>query len=262
MKLNVLLALTDTLRAKFKNMLADHTKFYAKAQGSFLGAKSTYIPKEDAVDEPSRRKIIKVVTTVDEKIDYFIKESSQFIDALFSQEKTNGMGLATAELVVNGESWGTYTSLELLRLKSLLENSDLGKLEEMLASIPVRSDAQIWDKTTNEDYVGRNIWETPLVSGVSRTTIKEEYILEDPNLKAGVLYTPKVAQRNKPQDIGDYTLQEFSGEWSHRERAGALKRRSDLIVAVTRALKESNDCEAVESNLTANKIFEYIFKGQ
>lgn len=261
MKLNVLLALTDTLRVKFKNMLADHTRFYSKSQGSFLGSKSTYVPKEDAVDEPSRRKTIKVVSTVDEKIDYFIKESEDFIDALFSQEKTNAIGLAVAELVVNGDSWGSFTSLELLRLKSLLENSDLGKMEEMLASIPVRSDAQRWDKTTAEDYVGRNVWETPLVTGTARTTVKEEYILEDPNLKAGVAYTPKVAVRTKSQDVGDYSTQEFSGEWSHRERTGALKRRNDLIVAVTKALKESNDCESVESDLTANKIFGYIFKG-
>lgn len=261
MKLNVLLALTDTLRVKFKNMLADHTKFYAKAQGSFLGTKATYIPREDAIDEPTKRKIVKVVTTVDEKIDYFVKESAEFVDALFAQEKTNALGLAKANLVVNGENWGEFTSLELLRLKSLLEASDLGKIEEMIANIPVRSDSQIWERTDAEDYVGRNIWETPLVSGISRTTVKEEYILEDPNLKAGVAYTPKTAVRTKSQDIGDYTTQDFSGEWSHRERAGALKRRNDLIVAVTRALKEANDCEAVSSDLTASKIFGYIFKG-
>ena len=261
MKLNVLLALTDTLRVKFKNMLADHTKFYAKAQGSFLGTRATYVPKEGAIDEPSKRKLVKVVSTVDEKIDYFIKESKEFVDALFSQEKTNGMGLAKAELIVNGTSWGEFTSLELLRLKSLLEASDLGKLEEMIATIPVRSDAQIWDKTDTEEYTGRNIWETPMVSGISRTTVKEEYILEDPNLKAGVVYTPKVAIRTLSQDIGDYTTQDFSGEWSHRERAGALKRRHDLIVAVTVALKDANDCEAVTSELTANRIFGYILKG-
>ena len=261
MKLNVLLAITDTLRVKFKNMVADHAKFYTKSQGAFLGERATYIPKEDAVDEPTKRKYTRVVTTVDEKIEYFIKESGEFVDALFSQEKTNSLGLAKAELTVDGKSWGEFTSLELLRLKALLESSDLGKLEEMLFSIPVRSDAQIWTKCSLDEYASRNIWESPLQSGIARTTLKEEYILEDPNLKAGVLYTPKVAVKTKSQDVGDYTLQSFSGEWSHRERAGALKRRGDLLVAVARALKECNDCEAVSSDLTASKIFGFIFKG-
>ena len=261
MKLNVLLAITDTLRVKFKNMVADHTKFYSKSQGFFLGERSTYVPKEDAVDEPTKRKYTRVVTTVDEKIEYFIKEAGEFVNALFSQEKTNSLGLAKAELSVNGTSWGEFTSLELLRLKALLESADLGKLEEMLATIPVRSDSQIWTKCPLDEYSDRNIWESPLVTGVSRTTLKEEYILEDPNLSKGVAYTPKVAVRTKSQEIGDYSLQSFSGEWSHRERAGALKRRGDLLVAVAKALKECNDCEAVSSDLTASKIFGFIFKG-
>ena len=186
MKLNVLLAVTDTLRVKFKNMVADHAKFYTKAQGAFLGEKATYVPKEDAVDEPSKRKYTRVVTTVDEKIAYFITEAGEFIDAQFSQEKTNAMGLAKAELVVQGKSWGEFTSLELLRLKSLLESSDLGKLEEMISVIPVRADSQIWKRCDLDEYADRNIWESPLISGTSRTTLKEEYILEDPNISKGI----------------------------------------------------------------------------
>lgn len=263
MKLNVLLAVTDTLRVKFKNMVADHTKFYSKSQGSFQGVKATYVPKEGMVDDPSKRKFTKVVTTVDEKIDYFTKEAKEFVDALFSQEKTNAVGSAKANLIVDGEDWGEFTSLELLRLKSLLESSDLGNLEGMISNIPVRSDAEIWAKSAAEDYQGRAIYEDPLVSGVSKTTVKEEYILEDPNIGSGKTssYTPKISQRTITQEVGDYTLQHFSGEWSHRERAEALKRRGTLLVAVTKALKECNECEVSQSALTADRIFGYIFKG-
>jgi len=262
LKLNVLLAITDALRVKFKNMVADHTKFYSKSQGSFKGAKATYVAREGCLDDMSKRGFTRVVTTVDEKISYFIKESREFIDALFSQEKTNASGLAIADLVVDGKSWGVFTSLELLRLKSLIESAELGSIESMLSSIPVRSDAEIWNKTTNVEYDGREIWESPLLSGVSKTSTKEEYILADPNLsKVTGTYTPKTSLKTITQEVGDYTVQEFSGEWSHRERAGALKRRNDLLIAVTKALKESNECEVVKSDLTAERIFEYIFKG-
>ena len=262
LKLNVLLAITDALRVKFKNMTADHTKFYGKAQGSFKGAKATYVAREGCLDDASKRSFVRVVSTVDEKLAYYIKESNEFINALFSQEKTNASGVATAELIVGDVSWGSYTSLELLRLKSLIESAELGSLESMLTSIPVRSDAEIWNKSSNNEYTGREIWESPLLSGTSKTSIKEEYILADPNLgKVTGTYTPKTSLKTITQEVGDYTVQEFSGEWSHRERAGALKRRSDLLIAVTKALKESNECEIVESTLTAERIFGYILKG-
>ena len=56
MKLNVLLAKTDALREKFKKMVSDYGMFFAKKQGAFLGIKATYTPREDMVDDPSKRK--------------------------------------------------------------------------------------------------------------------------------------------------------------------------------------------------------------
>ena len=264
-KLNVLLALTDALKSKYKRMVEDYTKFFNASQGSFLGEKATYVPREGTVDEPSKRKYVKVVTTVDEKIDWFINESKDFIDALFAQERTNASGLACADLIVNGVNWGNFTSLELLRLKTLLESGDSGNLEAMLANIPVRSDSQIWEKSNAEEYSGREIYESPLLKGVSKTTVKEEYILDDPNISKLTnpnSYTPKTSVRTVTMDVGDYTNQSFNGQWSHRQRAGALKRRNDLIIAVTTALKECNDCDVFNSELNANRIFGYIFKGE
>lgn len=260
-KLNVLLALTDQLRHVYKNSVSDYSKFFAKSQGSFKGSKRTYTAKEGTIDEPSKRGVTIVATTVKEKIDYFVDNSSKFIDALFSQEKTNASGVAEAELIVGGKSWGVFSSLELLRLKSLLESNDLGKLVDMIENIPVRSDSEIWKKTTDEEYEGRDIYETELFVGVSKTTLKEHYVLEDPNIKGNVPsnYTPAVAQKDRVMELGDYTNQNFSGEWSHRERALALKRRTSLLTAITEALKVANECEVVESKLTSKKIFNYLF---
>lgn len=264
MKLNVLLAMTDALRVKYKDMVSNYSKFFSKNGGAFLGERNTYLPREGTVDDISKRSYTAVITTVDEKLDYFISEAKEFIDALFSQEKTNSSGEAVAELVVDGNSWGIFTSLELLRLKSLLEASDLGNLETMLSEVPVRSDAQIWTKTSQDEYRGRKVFEGPISQGVSKTTVKEEYILEDPNLKSGKTdtYTPQKSVRNISMELGDYTSQKFSGEWSQRQKTGALKRRNDLLVAVIKALKESNECESLKSDLTAEKIFGFIFGKQ
>lgn len=264
MKLNVLLALTDQLRVKYKNMVADYTKFFMKSQGSFKGEKRTYEPREGIVDDPSKRGITRVATTMEEKIQYFVDESKEFIDALFSQECTNATGFAKAKLVVEGEEWGEFTSLELLRLKTILESSDLGNIETMISLIPVRSDSEVWERSKNEDYQGRDIYETVQVSGTAKTTRKEEYILEDPNISKikGEGYRPAVSSRDLIIELGDYTKQNFSGEWSHQQRALVLKRRGELRKAITVALKKANECESVKSDLTAERIFGYIFNGK
>ena len=264
MKLNVLLALTDQLRVKYKNMVADYSKFFSKNQGAFKGEKRTYEPKEGVIDDPSKRGIVRVSTTVQEKMEYFLEEGTEFIDALFSQERTNAMGQAFAVLKVDGREWGEFTSLELLRLKSILESADFGNIQNMLSNIPVRSDSEVWEKSSNPDYEGRDIFETEKVTGVAKTTFKEEFILEDPNLKnlKGAEYHPVKSVNDKVMELGDYTKQNFSGEWSHQQRATALKRRDALLSAITVALKEANECESVKSELTAEKIFTYIFYGK
>jgi hypothetical protein len=71
-------------------------------------------------------------------------------------------------------------------------------------------------------------------------------------------YTPQIAYKNTVVVLGDYTQQKFTGEWSHRERAELLRRRSKLLQAVVEALKIANEKEAITSNVTGKKIFEYL----
>lgn len=260
LKLNVLLAKTDHLASKYVAELKNYITFFRKNQGAFMGEKRTYQPREGTVDDPSKRKISLVQTTVDEKFDWLLEDSAEYIDSLFSVEATNASGHAKAELIVDGDSWGVFTSLELLRLKSLLESADF---RAMIESIPMRSDADIWNKTTAEMYASREIYETEMVKGVVKTTTKESYILEDPNigkLKDSSQYTPQVSTKNTVEELGDYTHQHFTGAWSQRQRAEALQKRSKLLNAVIGALKECNEVEVVKSELTSEKILGWILK--
>jgi len=256
-KLNVLLAKTDSLAPIFKGMIQDYAKFFTKSQGAFLGEKRTYEAKEGTIDEPNKRGNTLVQTTVDEKLRWFKENAKEYIDALFAQEATNASGIAKAELIVEGNSWGEYTSLELLRLKSLVETTGL---HGMIESIPVRSDSEEWSLSENEMYKGKEIFETPLIEGVSITTEKENYILKDPNVdKNSPNYTPTVATKTTTVELGEYTQQRFSGQWTQRKRAEALKRRTTLTTSIIEALKRCNEVEVVESNLDSDKIFSYLF---
>ena len=256
-KLNVLLAKTDSLAPLFKGMIQDYAKFFTKSQGAFLGEKRTYEAREGTIDDPSKRGNVLVQTTVDEKLKWFKENSKEYIDALFAQEATNASGNAKAQLIVDGTEWGEFTSLELLRLKSIVESSGL---HSMLEAIPVRSDSEEWSLSENEMYKGKNIFETPLVTGVTKTTEKENYILKDPNVdKNSPNYTPTVATKTTTVELGDYTQQRFSGQWTQRKRAEALKRRTILLTSIIEALKKCNEVDVVESKLDSEKIFGYLF---
>lgn len=256
-KLNVLLAKTDHLASTYKGMMSDFGKFFKNSQGAFKGIKKTYTATEGMVDQPNMRGVQLIQTTVDEKLIWFIDHSIDYIDSLFSLEKTNASG-AIAELKVNGKSWGKFNSLELLRLKSIIENGDL-KL--MIENLPVRSDGEVWNETSNEDYASRSVWESPLTEGVAKTTEKESYILPDPNINKidGAKYTPQLGIKNTVVELGEYTVQSFSGEISQREKALMLERRTKLLTGIIEALKTCNEIEAEKSELNAKRVFGYLF---
>ncbi len=258
-KLNILLAVTDHLAASWKKLIGDTKEFFKNNQWDFKGERRTYSPKAETIDEPGKRSNKLIVSTVKEKLNYIEENSGPFIDALFSQEKTNSMGLAKAVLEVDGLVLGEFSSLELLRIKSLLENATF---KEMYENIPVRDDKEIWKATTNTDYLGREVFENDIVEGTEKTTVKESYILLDPNIGKGDKYTPQIGTKNTTMELGDYTHQKFSGELTHVERAYILGRRTKLITAVVAALKTANDVEAIPSEMTAAKLFDYLHRGK
>ena len=258
-KLNVVLAITDELSKVFKKGIDNYLNFFKDKQGAFKGFIKTYSPLDGTIDEPNKRGLVDVVTTVNEKLKYFEDVNSKYIDSLFSLEKTNSSGVAKAELIVNGDSWGVFSSLELLRFKSLIDNPELVKVYE---NLPVRSDTTIWNKSLNPLFSGRDIFETQLVTSVNKTTEKENYILEDPNVASGktTMYSPQIATKTTIKELGTGTSQEFSGEITQRQKSLILKGRAELSVAITEALKKANEAEVIKSDLTAEKIFGFLHK--
>ncbi len=259
-KLNVLLAKTDSLAPSFKKGITEYTKFFKDKQGAFKGERKTYEANPDTIDQPEFRGSTTVQTTVAEKLSYLVDSSKDYIDALFSQEKTNASGNATADVVVDGEViFESLTSAELLRLKSIIGASEL---ESMYQNLPVRSDAEEWEETTDATYEDRkDIYEGPIARGVKRTTTKEQYILPDPNveyLKDTSKYIPQVSTKDTIVELGKWSHQRFSGETSQVDKANILKRRTKLLTAITEALKKANEVEAIPSTVTAGKIFDYL----
>ena len=258
-KLKLVLALTQDAASRYAALVRDYSKFFTGQQSAFLGHKHTYQPKDDSVDDPSKRSYAKIITTVPEKLDYFIDSVQDYVQNVLTKERTNGMGTARAELIVDEQSWGEFTSNELLCLKSILEKPEL---TQMIQAIPVRTDTDIWTKSKADEYLNREVFEKNQVTQINKTTVKEQYILEDPNLdrlKTSDAYKAIVASKDTVMELGTQTRQEFSGQWTHVQRANALDKLTHLKNAVVIALEKANDVEVIESTLTAEKLFGYIF---
>lgn len=266
LKLNKLLALVESSTPVFRKLIADYKNFFEKKQGEFQGVRKTYTPRADTVDLPGERQLKLVVTTVEEKLEYLEDNAAVYLDGLMNIEATNSSGNAKAELKVEmGDrtiSFGRLSTLELMKLKSVLEKEGL---EPMYATIPVRSDSEVWNPTTDEMYDGRLIYETERQIGIKRTVSKHERILEDPNIlklaEKGAdvsRYTPTKTVIDTAVEIGDYTWQHFSGEATHRYKAGILAKRSELLKAINGAIKEANDVAVVESEFSAQQLFSYL----
>lgn len=262
MKMNALLAKIEVTQASFNKMIAEYGLFFARNRGAFKGIKKTFTPRDGYMEDARYMGNTQVVTTVDEKLQWFEQNAAPFLGQLFQIEATNSLGAKTVELVVEGISFGKLTALDLMRLKTLLTKKEW---ETMYSEIPVREDDEVWIPTTNAEYTGREICETALVEGITRTTESEEVILKDPNLdptKLPANYNAKVTTKKKTVETGNYSMQKFTGEWTHRQRAELLRRRSQILVAVIEALKVVNDTEVVEPNLNVCKFLNFLHYGK
>lgn len=262
MKMNTLLAKVDHASSSVNKMIRDYAAFFKTKQGAFKGEKNTYTPREGFLDKPEKRSIVRVTTTVQEKLDWFEDRFIPYLKELFSIEATNSHGAHRVELKVGDVSFGHLSAPELMRLRNILTSNELGS---MYANIPVRSDAKIYEACTDEEYEGREIMQTPISNSVERTTEKEEVILKDPNIDPAHLpanYRSTTVMKTKMVEVGDSTHQEFTGEWTQRKRAELLKRQSELLSAITVALKEVNEVEAQKSNLDAETLIKYLHYGK
>jgi hypothetical protein len=249
----VLLGLREKLEKTFGGMLDDFLQKFKNKQGIFQGWNKTYDAIEGYADDPTKRSFQKVSGTVSEQLDWFKQYTLDYFTTVLSIEKTNSTGIK-AELIVAGKNWGEYSVLELLRLKSVMD----GKLRAIINELPIRDEKVIWDKTRKDYYGSRDVWETPVVEGYSKTTLKRTEILNDPHIKDTANRPPVAVQIETQVNIGHFTEQKFSGEITMLQRAEILARFDQLYNAIIEALENSNNIEAQESDL-GKKFLEYIF---
>ena len=261
-KLNVLLALREKLANRYAQMNGDYTSFFKYKQGAFQGTLKTHSPLDGYTVDSTKVANVRVITTVNEKMDWWLKEALDYFNTALAIEASNGQGAPTVELEFDGRTYGPFPATVLLRLRGIIEND---KFATMLGNIPVREETKVWlPIDQDEDYKRRgNIFQTERQEGETRTTETHDEILKDPNLDPAHLpsnYRAQVTQVKRTVKTGDYTTQSFTGEWTHQQRANLLKRRSALLDAINVALQKVNDREAIECKV--DDLFRHLIYGQ
>ena len=251
-KLAVKLGLRDKIEKDFTNMVSDMTEKFSKKQGMFI--RNTFTAFEGFADDPTKRTFQKVSSTVKEQLDWFKNHAKDYFETVLTIEKTNAQG-PKAELVVDGESWGMYTTLELLRLKGILDS----KLKAMVQVLPIRPESVVWKKTTDSIYEGRDVWETGIDEGHTKTTLKRTEIVADPHIKDAPNRAPIAVPIETQVNTGKYTTQDFSGAITNKERAELEVRYNNIYKGVIAALEEANATVVAESDL-GDKVLGYLFK--
>lgn len=252
-KQGVLLGLREKLEKTFGGMLDDFIQKFKNKQGIFQGWNKTYDSLEGFADDPTKRSFQKVSGTVSEELDWFKKYTADYFTTVLSIEKTNSTGIKSS-LVVANANWGEYSVLELLRLKSILD----GKLRVIISELPIKDEKVIWAKTTKDYYGNRDVWETPVVEGFTKTTLKRTEIVNDPHIKDTPNRPPVAVQFETQVNVGHYTEQKFSGEITMLQRAEILARYDQIYNGIIEALASANNTDAQESDL-GKKFIEFLF---
>lgn len=252
-KQSVLLGLREKLEKTFGGMLDDFLQKFKNKQGIFQGWNKTYDAIEGFADDPTKRSFQKVSSTVQEQLDWFSNYTSDYFTTVLSVEKTNSTGIG-ADLVVNGDNWGRYSVLELLRLKSIMD----GKLKAIIAELPIRDEKVVWTKTNKDYYGDRDVWETPVVDGYTKTTQKRTEIVNDPHIKDSPNRPPVPVQIETQVNTGRFTEQKYSGEITALKRAEIMAKYDMLYTGIIEALETANNVDAQESDL-GQKFIEYLF---
>lgn len=243
-KLHELLAVEQDRKHKAMKAIGETVNTFKKAV-LFDGMRKRYVAmEEDSEQIPDESK--EIVMTVKQKLDEAIVDIISGVDANISKEETNCSGIAKAELLVGDVSLGTFSATSLLALES-----QLGKLRELYAEIPVLDSTYKWDFDAQQGFYKTE----PEVKFRSvkrpKVVVKYEATKEHP-AQTELLYLDF--------QIGKYETVYASGRIPLTQKTELLRRIDALIEAVKIARAKANSVE-VNNIKIGKKIFDYLHKG-
>lgn len=246
-KLHELLAALDDIRRKAV-LLKDETIHLFKSKSeSFDGMVKIYTPYEEDSKDLIEPVVVNIVTTVSDKINYLKSSLIMALDSELTLDETNCFGKATADLVIEGVKFGTFSASSLLDLEKYLS-----VIRDVYKNIPTLDNTMKWQSDT---YDGKNILITSFQESyrsikVTQPIVKYAHTDKHPA-------QTELIQVSVP--VGSYKTVHKSGRISSATKAALLDRIEMIIREVKAARSRANNTDIVKVAI-GEKLFDFINK--
>lgn len=222
------------------------------SDSQFNGVKEVYTPTEEdgIVDYKHNREVMPASKGAD-VLGKFINKTVSIYENLLSIDKTNSSS-RTIELVVDDKSFGKFTVLELMRLKSELTRNEFVKVIDNMPIEPNR----------NWSVVDNGIKYSTTSTYKDKTTVRKPIIVKDPNVNPDNLpahYTGNVQYIDEEVIIGSYTQVYMTSAFDAQYVQKVSENYKKLIIAITNAITELNNTETIKTEGDVDKVFGFIF---
>jgi len=246
-----LLAVVHTLELTADNFIKEGINTFGNKQSHFDGMKKIYTPYTETSDDGNNKlpvenipdEITEIVTSVEDKLKFIINNAIEGIDTSISKEASNASNEIKAELNVDGESFGTFSTIELLNLETWL-----GRIRKLYNNIPTLDPKREW--AFNKD------------TGFYKTKAVPSFrTLSRPRALTMAKATDKHAEQVKLIDltteVGQWLTTYSSGRVYPKTKSDLLSRIDKLITAVKVAKAAANSGPIYEVKI-AKRIFDFI----
>jgi hypothetical protein len=243
-KLYELLAVEQDRKNKASQAINRTKDTFAKKAPNFEGMIKRYIALDDQADMiPDESK--EIVSTVKDELEKAMLDIIAGMDAQLSKEQTNSSNLAISELVVDGESFGTFSATSLLAMES-----HLARVREMYLVIPTLDSARKW---SFDDQRGVYMTESEVkFRSVKRPKVIVKY-------EATKEHPAQTELMNLDEQVGKYETTYFSGSLTPTQRRTLVERLDKLVEAVKIARTKANDVKAEDIKI-GQRLFDFVHK--
>lgn len=243
-QLHALLAVEADLANTTKQMVEEAAVTFAKKPDHFRGHVKSVTYYNEARAQENEREEKKLVTTVDEKLEYALNHIARLYDALLQKEEANQR--AKIDLVIDGETLGTdLPATFLLGLEHRLKD-----VRNLILTAPTLDPSIIW---TEDPDSGEGVYRSAPQS--SKRTEK------DTQFKVLAAATDKhPAQIEKwtvDVPVAGIAVTHVSGMWTPARKAEVLARVDKLLNAVKKSRQMANTVE-VDRLHVGEKLMSYI----
>jgi len=247
-KLHELLAVEGDLEGVSKKIIDEANKTFKDKPAHFLGATKHWdmFDEVDQLNAPTDEHQ-KMVTTVNQKLEFVSKKVGKYYDAVLQKESTNQ--LAKSDLIVDGDILAKDVPATFL----LGMEKRLKELRNMMDSMPTLQAGKAWER---DDSTNTYKMVHPDVRFKTAKTFQHKVLYD-----ATPEHPAQIERWEETKNVGKSVQDVWSGMLSVKEKADMMERVDNLMRGVKKARMRANNVEAVKSSI-GSKMFQYIIKGK